>query len=118
MNDYLMMIDNVLKNLLQKNIKLTVNSQIVKDGKFILFTHGYFSLNFNIFNSKKEKMELIKLPVPFDFEYYDDEGLLYFDYRIKSFTYNDKELELLINNIKKPHVSKYYDKILTIEARK
>lgn len=113
-----MMIDNVLKNLLQKNIKLVLNDQVMKDGKFILFAHGYFSLNFNIFNNKKDKLELIKLPIPFDFEYYEDEGLLYFDYRIRAFTHNDTELESLISNIKKSQVSKYYDKILTIETRK
>ena len=118
MNDYLVKIDNVLKQLLQKNIKFLLNDQVVKDGKFILFTHGYFSLNFIIYNHKKDKLELIKLPVPFDFEYYEDEGLLYFDYRIKTFSHNDKEIEQFINNIKKPKVSKYYDKILTLETGK
>jgi len=118
MNDYLMSIDNVFKNLLQKDIRFVLNNQTTKEGRFILFSHGYFSFNFNIKNYKKNKMELLKLPIPFDYEYYESEGLLYFDYRIKTFSHNDAEIELLIKNIKKPQLSKYYDKILTIEEIK
>lgn len=118
MNDYLITIDQVLKNLLQKDIRFILNNQITKEGKFILYNHGYFLFNFNIKNYKKNKLEILKLPIPFNFEYYKEEGLIYFDYRIKSFSHSDNDIDKLIKGVKKPHISKYYDKILTIEEIK
>jgi len=115
MNDYLTTIDEVFKGLLQKDIRFVLNNQTTREGKLILFNHGYFSINLNIKNYKKNKLEVLKLPIPFNFEVYQDEGLLYFDYRVKTFVHNNSEMLILINNIKKPHISKYYDKILIIE---
>ena len=116
MNDYLTSIDNILKQLLQKDIRFVLNDQVNREGKLILFNHGYFTLNFHIKNYRKNKNELFKIPVPFDFEYHDEDGLLYFDYRIKTFSHGNTEIESMIKNIKKPHTSKYYDKILIIET--
>jgi hypothetical protein len=115
MNDYQMSIDNILKQLLQKNIKFVLNDQVTREGKLILFNHGYFTLNFHIKNHRKNKNELFKLPIPFDFEYHDDDGLLYFDYRIKTFAHGNEEIETMVKGAKKTHLSKYYDKILIIE---
>lgn len=115
MNEYLLKLDQALKPFLQRNIKFTINNQQYKEGKFILYTHGYFSLNFNIRNHRKNKTETLKIPLPFNFEHYLSEGLIYFDYRIKTFAHNI-EIEQTIKDIKKVNLSRYYDKILTIES--
>lgn len=118
MNDYLLELDDVLKPFLQKNIRFTINNQPHKEGKFILYTHGYFSLNFNIKNYRKNKMEIIKIPLPFDYEAHESDNLLYFDYRIKTFSKDHKDIEDCIKAIRAPVLSRYYDKILIIEALK
>lgn len=118
MNDYLFDIDETLNPFLQKNIKFVLNDQVYKEGKFILYTHGHFSLNFDIKNNKKNKIETVKIPLPFSFESHNKDNLLFFDYRIKTFTREHKDIELYIKNIKKTTLSRYYDKILTIESVK
>lgn len=116
MNEYLQKIDEGLKPFFQKKIRLLINDQQYKEGRFILYTHGYFSLNLEVENAKKKKTEVIKIPLPFECEYYPDESLLYFDYRIQSFTKEYKILEALIRKMTAPSLSRYYDKIVTIEV--
>lgn len=116
MNDYLLQLDDVLKHFLQRNIKFLINSQFYKEGKFIFYTHGYFSLNFNIKNYRKNKTEILKIPIPFDFEIHRNDNLLYFDYRVKTFSHNNTEIEKYIKTVENPILSRYFDKILTIEG--
>jgi hypothetical protein len=116
MNDYILGINDVLNPFLQKTIRFTINNQIHKEGKFILYTHGYFSLNFNIKNYRKNKIEIIKLPLPFNYELHTEDELLYFDYRLRTFIKEHKDIENCIKNIKNKVLSRYYDKILTIEV--
>jgi hypothetical protein len=118
MNQYLLDIDDILKPYLQKNIRFIINNQPYKEGKFILYTHGYFSLNFNIRNYRKNKTETVKLPLPFSYEVHKSEDLLYFDYRLKTFIREHKDIENCIKDVKNQTLSKYYDKILTIETVK
>ena len=115
MNDYVQTIDDHLKALLQKNVKLNLNNNVYREGKLILFSHGYFCLNLHIRNYIKNKNELLKIPLPFDVEYHDD-GLLFFDYRIMKFIHNNVVAKSVIDKIKKKTLSKFYDKILTIEV--
>jgi len=115
MNEYLATIDEHLTGLLQKNLRFGLNGNTYREGKLILYTHGYFCLNVNIRNYIKNKNELLKIPIPFDIEFHDD-GLLFFDYRINKFIHNNLTAEKLITNIKKSTLSKFYDKILTIEV--
>lgn len=117
MNDYLLKLDDHLKPFLQRNIKFLINSQPYKEGKFILYTYGYFSVHFHIKNYRKHKTEILKLPLPFNYEPYPDENLLYLDYRLHTFAH-DAEIIQLINKVKNPILSRFYDKIVTIETYK
>ena len=118
MNEYLLKLDEALKPFLQKNIRFIINSQPYKEGKFILYTHGYFCLNIDIKNYRKNKTEILKIPLPFKFESHVEDELLYFDYRIKSFILEHKDLDAEIKSIKSSTLSRYYDKVLTIEVLK
>ena len=118
MTDYLIKLDDILTTFLQKNIRASLNDSQFRTGKFILYTHNYFSFNVNIFNFRKKKREILKLPIPFVYEYYEGENLLYFDYRLKSFSHGNIEIENLVNDIPIANPSKFYNKILTIEAIK
>jgi len=117
LNDYLHKLDETLKPLLLRDIRFTINSQHYKEGNFVLYNYGYFSINFSLKNYRKHKTEIIKIPLPFNVEYYEDEKLLYFDYRLHSFCH-DKEIIELIKKVKKPMLSRFYDKIVTIEVYK
>lgn len=109
--DYINNLDNQLKSFLQKTIKFNINNKTYKEGQLINYNFTYYGIFFNIRGRKKE---IVKVPIPFDFEYHDEDELLYFDYRIKTFSNNDIEVENYLENIKKQKVSKYYNKILEI----
>lgn len=114
LNTNFIKIEDILKDFLQKELVLKLNNQVYKRGKFILFNKSYFTINFIIKRNKKNKNEIIKLPFPFDF--YHNNNILYFDYKICNFLKNDKELIKLFEEIEKPECSKFYDKILEIQT--
>lgn len=118
MNDYVYSIDKNLEEFLQKDIIFRFNEHIFKRGKLIIFTHGYFSFLFSLNNPKKNnpkknKHEVLKIPVPFNTS--STSNKIIFDYRIKTLFKNDV-IEKLFKDVKKPNLSKFYDKILTIEV--
>lgn len=114
MNDYIYDIDTQINNFLQKELIFQINNQTFKRGKLIIYAHGYFSYLFTIKNNKKSKNEILKLPIPFFSSF--DEKVITFDYRIKTLFTGNKQLEEMLKEVKKPNISKFYDKILTIEV--
>jgi hypothetical protein len=113
MQDYNKNIDEILKTILLNNILLKIEGNKYKEGNFISFNYNFFSLNLLLKNKTKNKTDILKLPLPFDM--YKKDDLIYFDYKIKTFIKNNN-LEELITKIKKPCVSRFYDRILTIQT--
>ncbi len=113
-------LEPILKNQLQKTLDFELGGKVYKRGKFALYRIETYNNNFEItFKFSKPglpvKIENFKVPYPFHVEYYADDGVIFFDYRLSTLTNNNKELmkklESLSNSYEK---SKYFNKILKI----
>ncbi len=104
MNNYTQILDSVLKIHLQETISLCINNKLIKTGKFILYNFYDYHIEVCIIN--KNKIKKIFLPIPFKIEHYENDKLIYFDYRIKSL-YNKLSVRSCEN--------KYYNNILEIQ---
>ena len=109
-------LEEACKFLLQKKISFEINNKVFKQGKLLLFYQKNFYLMFILSTSKKER-DKIEIPIPYNVEIHQEDGLLYFDYRIKSLAKLAPEIE---NYLKvyptKTNTSKFWDIILTIKA--
>jgi hypothetical protein len=109
-------LEDACKFLLQKHVSFEFNNKIFKQGKLLLFYQKNFYLMFIINTSKKEK-DKIELPIPYEVEMHKNDGLIYFDYRIKTLAKIAPEIE---NHLKvypaKINGNKFWDSILTINA--
>ena len=114
-------IEDILKNHFQKNIKLLLNDEELKSGKFLLYKLATYSNNFYIeFHIKREKKnDLVKIPYPFKVEEHLDDGLIYFDYRLNTLLNNNTQLTnkiyTLANQYPDSANNKFFDKILEIQ---
>lgn len=108
-------LEEVLKSLLQKNLKFNLNNKQFKKGKFILFKQNNYHIEFTIDKGDKD-FKKFEVPIPFDVEQWDDDGLVYFDYRFTTLAKNDKELHRLLLSLPKDGNNKFYDKIMEIEV--
>jgi hypothetical protein len=109
-------IEEACKFLLQKNISFEINNKIFKQGKIILFYQKNFYITFIINTSKKEK-DRIEIPIPFEVETHAEDGLIFFDYRIKTLAKLAPEIEhyLKVYAVKVAN-NKFWDTILTINT--
>jgi ABC-type uncharacterized transport system substrate-binding protein len=105
-------LEEVLKNLLQKNISFEIDKKVFKTGKVILFNQHYFYISF-IINTAKKKQEKTEIPIPFNFELHKDDNLIYFDYRLATLAHNNKDALKILQNIP-AQKNKFINKILTI----
>lgn len=110
-------LEDVCKSLLQRTVSFTVKNKIIKKGKIELFTQRNFHIVFHLLTNKNKK-EKLEIPIPFSIEEHLDDGLLFFDYRIKSLSKYFPEaepdlLKLLEKN--KSKNTKFTNNILLIE---
>ena len=105
-------------NALQSNVTFQLGKKQVKKGRLILFKRAHYHIVFTMLNGRDNK-ENFEIPIPFKIEYYPDERVLYFDYRIRSLSGNNKEIEERLSNIKIRGFSptQYYNKILEITIK-
>jgi hypothetical protein len=109
-------IEKACKFLLQKNITLELKNKTYKQGKLIIFYQTNFYITFILNTAKKEK-EKVDIPIPYGVEFYDDENLIYFDYRIKSLSKHAPEIETnLLVYPKKIKNNKFWDTTLLIST--
>jgi hypothetical protein len=97
-----------LVSLLQKNLNFLINNKLVRKGKLLLFRRVHYFIQIALM-SEKGNRENFEIPIPFKVENYSEEGLLYFDYRVKSLEVDD------LPRIPDKVSSMYYDKILEIQ---
>jgi hypothetical protein len=110
-------LESCCKFLLQKNITLEFKDKIYKQGKLLIFHQKNFYLTF-ILDSIKKKNEKVEIPIPFEIESHTEEGLIYFDYRIKTLSKFSPDIETnLLFYPKKSSGNKFWDTILTINAK-
>lgn len=109
-------VEKACKFLLQKDITIDIKNKTYKQGKLILFYQRNFYLTFVMDTAKKAK-EKIEIPIPYGIEMYEDESLVYFDYRIKTLAKHAPEIETnLIVYPKKISGNKFWDSILLIST--
>jgi len=104
-----------LADILQHNVQFILGKKTVKSGKLILFKRVHYCLQITMMNSK-QAVESFEIPIPYKTEYYADQGIIYFDYRIISLSKRNKDIEKRLRalNVKNVVPSQYYDKILEI----
>ena len=108
-------LEEVLKFLLQKQLKFIIKNKQVKKGKLILFKQNNYHLELMMeMNGDNKKFEI---PIPYDAEVWEDDNLVYFDYRLTTLGKNNPKLQKLIRSIPKEGNNKYYDTILEIEIQ-
>ena len=110
-------LEKCCKFLLQKNITFELGNKNYKQGKLLIFQQKNFYLTF-ILDSVKKKNEKVEIPIPFDIEPHYDEGLIYFDYRLKTLSKFSPEIETyLLFYPTKVSGNKFWDTILTLHAK-
>lgn len=105
-------LEDILKNLLQKNISFEIDKKVFKTGRVLLFNQHYFYISF-IMNTAKKKQEKTEIPIPFNVEIHKDDNLIYFDYRLTTLAHNNKEVLNTLHGIS-AQKNKFINKILTI----
>lgn len=95
----------------------TLGKKIIKQGRLLIFKRAHYYIQVTLLNTKNLR-ETFEIPIPFNTEEYQKEGLMFFDYRIQSLTGKDKDLENKIRQlyIKNAAPSQYYDRILEIKT--
>ena len=107
-------LEKVLMSLLQKDLKLTINNKQFRKGKFLLFKQNNYCLEFTI--KKGDDIKRFEIPIPFNIEKWEDDGLIYFDYRLKTLSARDSELLEMLKSIPVVGGNRFYDNILEIES--
>jgi hypothetical protein len=111
-------IEKACKFLLQKNVVMELKNKTYKQGKVILFHQKNFYITF-VMETAKKSNEKVEVPIPYGIELYEDENLVYFDYRIKTLSKHAPEIETnLLIYPKKITGNKFWDSILLINANK
>jgi hypothetical protein len=109
-------IEKACKFLLQKEIVIELKNKTHKQGKVVLFYQKNFYITL-VMNTLKKEKEKVELPIPYGVEFYEDEDLIYFDYRIKTLSKHAPEIETnLLIYPKKISGNKFWDSILLINA--
>lgn len=114
-------IEKLFEKYFQKTVELSVGGEIFKKGKFLLIENKILHNNyyFEFLLEKTKKIDIMKLPFPFNVEEHYDDGIVYFDYRLKTFLNNssieyNKKIKSIIDN-NKIIPSKLFDNILEIK---
>ena len=110
-------IEESCKSFLQKDIQFEMKNKIIKKGKIILYFQRNFHIIF-ILDNEKEKRDKLEVPIPFGIEHHNSDGLVYFDYRISTFSKMYPECQPFLT-LYKPKVIKnrFYDSVLVVNER-
>jgi len=109
-------IEEACKFLLQKKVSLEFGNKIYKQGKLILFYQKNFYIVFIMDTPRKER-EKIEIPIPYGVEIYEEDDLIYFDYRVKTLAKLAPEIENYLRVYpSKTSNNKFWDSILTINT--
>lgn len=94
---------------LQKPVVFILNGKPIKKGRLLLFRRIHYYIQIALLTDKSQR-ENFEIPIPFRVENYPEDGLLYFDYRLKSL-----ETDIL-PTIPEKVPSVYFNKILEIQT--
>lgn len=100
--------EQFLVQCLQKNVSFSINNRVIKRGRLLLFKRFHYFIQIALLTERGTR-ENFDVPIPFKIEEHLEEGLLYFDYRVKSLEVEN--LPIITDKIS----SIYFDKILEIQ---
>lgn len=108
-------IESILFTLINKSISLEICDKEFKSG--ILRSSKILPFFIELFIERTpEKIDKLKIPFPFGYEFYEAEGLVYFDYRIDTFNKESKS-EFNVEDVSSYIQHKFFDKILTVTSK-
>lgn len=96
--------EEFLVSWLQKPVAFSIKNKTIKKGRLLLFRRAHYFVQIAIQTSKNTR-ENFDVPIPFAIEHHEEEGLLYFDYRLDSLNVSalpkmpDKISSIYFNNI-------------------
>jgi len=105
-------IEKILKLLLQKNLSLSIKNKQLKKGRLVLFKQNNYHIELTVSNNGALKK--FEIPIPYNIESWEDDNLIYFDYRLITLAQNNKDIHNLITGVQKNCNNKFYDSILEI----
>jgi hypothetical protein len=94
---------------LQKPIKFSINGKTIKQGRMLLFKRHHYFIHFTL-SASKNPTESFEIPFPLRTEVYQEDGLVYFDYRTSSLGVN------VLPKTPEKVSSSYFNKILEISV--
>ena len=107
--------DFFTKNL-QTGLSFNLGNKTIRKGRLIIFKRSHFFIQISLL-SHKGAHETFEIPIPFKTEYYPQDNLIYFDYRMKTFSDSNEDLnELVLHQSIKNSPSHYYNKTLEIQT--
>ena len=101
--------EDFLLSCLQKPISFSINNKVLKKGRLLLFRRAHYFIQVTL-QTEKSIRENIEIPIPFKVENYEEDGLMYFDYRLGSLNVS------FIPKLPEKVPSVYFNKILEIAA--
>ena len=108
-------IEKALLELLQKDIRLSINNKQFRKGKLLLFKQNNYHIELTIQKNDVD-IKRFEIPIPFAIEGWEGDGLMYFDYRLNTLANNDKVLYGMLKELKPDGNNKFYDKIMEIKV--
>jgi hypothetical protein len=113
---YFAQLQESLKILLQRDIKLTINNKILREGRLILFNLKDYYIECTMIN-KNDQQKVYEIPVPFNIDI--NPNNIVYSYNIDRASKHNLEnlvaVKMLASNVGKK--SKFYDNTLIIEYR-
>lgn len=113
-------IERIFEKYFQKTIILSIKDSEIKKGKFLLLKNCVIGNNYfyEFTIERAKKLDVVRIPYPFELDEYQEESLLYLDYRLATlFKHNKKSLEDVSAWVKKidtKNTHKFFDNILEI----
>jgi len=111
---YFEKLQECMKTVLQRDIKLVINSKVIREGKLILFNLKDYYIECTLI-MKTGQQKIYEIPVPFDIVIRDRK--IFFDYSTRHATKNnlDNSVTIKMLALQSGKKSKFYDNVLTIE---
>jgi hypothetical protein len=108
--------EDVLVGLLQHTLQIRVAGKNIRNGRLVHFKRVHYVFQLVFINGKGNR-ETLELPLPFGIERYNEESLVYFDYRNKTLSHGNADLLFKISKIRNTNCSVFFDRIVEIEYK-
>tara|TARA_R100000008_G_scaffold70396_1_gene48001 strand:- start:289 stop:615 length:327 start_codon:yes stop_codon:yes gene_type:complete len=101
-------IENTLKNLLLREVKITSRKRVLGTGTILLYDLKDFNIKIHFTNNKK-------VEILYPFSVTKEKNIILFDYRLEHIHQEDIVHKVRYKNMVKNPRNKYYDLLLSIE---